>query len=129
MLLIDIRCTSLNEIPYVLNVQIATQIRNSGEIVCINMKRVCGFAVSYIRDALLRRIAVLRTDRVVLSVSLSVGLSVSHTSGPCKNDRSDRVAVCVEDSGGPKEPCITWGPNPPMGRAILRDKRANHCKV
>ena len=93
------------------------------------MKRVCGFAVSYIRDALLRRIAVLRTDRVVLSVSLSVGLSVSHTSGPCKNDRSDRVAVCVEDSGGPKEPCITWGPNPPMGRAILRDKRANHCKV
>jgi len=33
MLLINIRCTSLNEILYVLNVHIATEISNSGEII------------------------------------------------------------------------------------------------
>jgi len=55
----------------------------SGEIVCITMKRVCGFAASpYTRYALLRHITVLRTymrpivtDRVAWSVGLSVGLS------------------------------------------------------
>jgi len=64
------------------------------------MKREYGFAVSHVRDALLRRIAVLRiyirpilTDRVAWSVSLSVGLTVSHTSGPCKNGWNDRLAV------------------------------------
>ena len=67
-------------------------MRNNGEIVCINMKEVCGFAVSHIRYILLRRIAVLRAcmrpivaDRIAWSVGLSVGLSVSHTSEPCKN--------------------------------------------
>jgi len=55
------------------------------------MKRVCGFAVSHISYALLCRIAVLRTyvrpivtDRVAWSVSLSVDVSVSHTSDPSK---------------------------------------------
>jgi len=35
--------------------------------------------------------------------------SVCHTSEPCRNGSSDRDAVWVEDSGGPKEPCIRWG--------------------
>ena len=34
-----------------------------------------------------------------------------------------RSAIWVVDSGGPKEPCITWGPDPPCKRAILRGKR------
>jgi len=34
----------------------------------------------------------------------------------------------VQDSGGPKEPCIRWGPDPPWEGAILRGK-ANHCEV
>jgi len=37
---------------------------------------------------------------------LSVCLSVCHTSVLCKNSWSDRDAVWVEDSGGPKEPRI-----------------------
>jgi len=43
-------------------------------------------------------------------------LSVCHTSEPCKNGWTYRDAVWIEDSGGPREPCIRWGPNPPMGR-------------
>jgi len=85
------------------------------------MKRVCGFAVSYI-SALLRRIAVLLpivTDRVAWSVGLPVGLSVCHTSEPCKSGLTDRDAVWVEDLGGPGEPCITWGPDPPWERGSI----------
>jgi len=50
------------------------------------------------------------TDQVAWSVGLSVVLLVSHTSESCKNGWSDRVAVWVDDSGGPKEPCrpIMW---------------------
>ena len=44
------------------------------------------------------------------------GLSVCHTSEPCKNGCTDGAAVWVEDLGGSGEPCITWGPDPPMGR-------------
>jgi len=40
------------------------------------------------------------TDRVVWSFSLSVGLSPSQS---CKNDWTDRDAVCVDDTGGPRE--------------------------
>jgi len=47
------------------------------------------------------------TDRVAWFVGLSVGLSPSET---CKNGWSDRDAVCVEDSGGQKEPPIRYGP-------------------
>jgi len=43
------------------------------------------------------------TDRVAWSVGLFVGLSVCHTSEPCKNVCTDRDAVWVEDSGGPKK--------------------------
>ena len=48
------------------------------------------------------------TDRVVLSVGLFVTLV-----SPDKNGCTDRDAVWVEDSGGPKEPCIRLGPDPP----------------
>jgi len=40
-----------------------------------------------------------------------VAWSVCHTSEPCKNGWTDRDAVWVEDSGEPREPCITWGPD------------------
>jgi len=46
--LIQIRCTSLNEIFYnVLNVGYRWRL-NSGEVVPTNMKRLCAFAVSHI---------------------------------------------------------------------------------
>jgi len=51
------------------------------------------------------------TDRVVWSV----GLSVCHTSEPAKNGCTDRDAVWVEDSGGPKEP-RRWGSRSPYGK-------------
>ena len=49
------------------------------------------------------------TDRV----AWSVGLSVCHTSEPYKNGSTDRDAVWIDDSGGPRKPCIRWGPDPP----------------
>jgi len=75
------------------------------------MKRVCGFAVSY---AVTHYYAALH--RVAWSVGLSVALSVCHTSEPCKNGWNDQVAIWVQDSGGPNEPRITWGPDANMGR-------------
>ena len=61
-------------------------------------------------------------DRVAWSLGRSVCLSVSHTGKLCKNGRTDRDAIWVEDSGGPKEPCIRWGPDPLWKGAILRGK-------
>jgi len=46
------------------------------------------------------------TDRVAWSVCQSVGLSVCHSSEPCKHGWTDRDNVWAEDSGGSKEPCI-----------------------
>jgi len=44
------------------------------------------------------------TDRVASwSVGRSVCWSACHTSEPCKNGWTDRDAVWVEDSGGPRE--------------------------
>ena len=64
------------------------------------------------------------TDRVARSVGLSVYLFVGllHYE-PYKNGCTDRDAVCVEDLGGPMEPCNRWGPDPPWEGAILRGKR------
>jgi len=45
------------------------------------------------------------TDRVAWSVGLSVGQAPSE---PCKNCLSDRDAVCVKDSGAPREIRITY---------------------
>ena len=56
----------------VLNVQITT---NSGEIICTDMKRVCGFSVSHIVTHYYAA-----SHRVAWSVGLTVTLSVCHTS-------------------------------------------------
>jgi len=53
-------------------------------------------------------------------VAWSVGLSVCPTSEPCKNGCTDRDAVWVQDSSGPKEPCIRCGSRSPWEGAILR---------
>jgi len=45
------------------------------------------------------------TNRVAWSVRLYVSLSPSE---PRKNGSSDRDAVCVEDTGGPRETPITY---------------------
>jgi len=56
--------------------------------------------------------------------------SVCHTREPCKNGSTDRAAFWVEDLGGPGEPCIRWGPDPPMGRGkFFGGEWAFHCKV
>jgi len=49
--------------------------------------------------------------------------SVCHITERCKNGCTDQDAVWVEDSGGLKEPCIRWGPDPPWEEAILRGER------
>jgi len=56
------------------------------------------------------------TDRIAWSVSLC--LSVGHFCEPCKNGWTNGDAVWVGDSGGPKEPCIRWGRDPPREVAI-----------
>ena len=48
------------------------------------------------------------TDGVAWSVGLSVGLSLT-CSAPVKNGWSDRDAVCVDDSGGPRETPVASG--------------------
>jgi len=61
-----------------------------------------------------------------------VCLSVCHTSEPCKNGSTDRDFVWVEDSGGPREPCITWATGvqiPPWEGKIFRGNGESHCKV
>jgi len=58
------------------------------------------------------------TDRIVWSV----GLSVCHNTEPCKNGWTDRDAVWVQDSGGSKEPCITWDLDLPVGRGNFEEK-------
>jgi len=42
--------------------------------------------------------------------------------------KTDRNAVWVVGSGGPKKSCVRWGPDPPWEGAIL-GKRGAHCKV
>jgi len=41
-----------------------------------------------------------------------VCLSVYHSLVLCKNSWTDKDAVCVKNSGGHKEPCIRFGPDP-----------------
>jgi len=45
---------------------------------------------------------------------------VCHTSEPGKNGWTDWDAVWLEDSGGSREPCIRWGPDPPMERGNFK---------
>jgi len=48
--------------------------------------------------------------------------SVCHTSEPCKNGWTDRDAVEVEDSRGPRNHVLDGDPDPPWEGAILRGK-------
>ena len=48
-------------------------------------------------------------------LSSVVWQSVCHNSEPCKNWFNRSRCRLVVDSGGPKEPCIRWGPDPLMG--------------
>jgi len=62
---------------------------------------------------LVGRIAVLRTyvdAAYCYQPSSVVCRSVCHTSEPCKNGCTDRDVIWVENSGGPKDTCVRWGP-------------------
>jgi len=61
------------------------------------------------------------TDRVAWSVGRSVGRSVTLVI-PTKR-LHHRDAVWVENSGGTKEPCIKWGPDPLMGRGNFEGEK------
>jgi len=70
-----------------------------------------------------------RAVKINRLVGLSVGLLLCRTSEPSKNSRSDRDAVWVEDSGGPREPCITWGSKSPhMGRGNFEGETGKPLK-
>jgi len=66
---------------------------------------------------------------VTNGVAWSVNLPVCHTSEPCKNGSSDRDAVWVEDSGGPKELCVRWGSTFQMGRGNFEEEGVARCRV
>jgi len=38
-------------------------------------------------------------------------------------------AIWDVDLGGPREPCINWGPDPPMQRGNFRGEEAACCEV
>ena len=42
-----------------------------------------------------------------------------HSREPCKNGWTNWDASWVEDSDGPKKPCVRWGSHPPWEGAIL----------
>jgi len=62
-------------------------------------------------------------------VCWSVSHTVCHTREPCKNGRSDQDSVWVEDSGGPREPCVTWGVQIPHGKGQFLGGVASHCEI
>jgi len=44
----------------------------------------------------------------------------------CPNEKSRSSTVCDDvDSGGRKEPCIRWDPDPPYAGVILRGERGH----
>jgi len=56
--------------------------------------------------------------------------SVCHTSEPCRNSCTDRDAIWIEDSGGPREPCITCRSRSAVGRGNFEGgEGSSHCKV
>jgi len=60
-----------------------------------------------------------------------LNLSVCRTSEPCRNGWRDRVAVWGWGLGWSQGSMYYMRPRspPPREGAILREKRANHCKV
>ena len=56
-------------------------------------------------------------------VCLSVGLSVCHSSEPCKNGCTNQDAIRAENLSRPKEPCIRWGSRSPMGKSNFEGGR------
>jgi len=57
-------------------------------------------------------------------VAWSVCLSVCNDREPCKNGWTDRDAILVVDSGGPKEPCIRCGPDLHIWRGNFDGEKA-----
>jgi len=71
---------------------------------------------------LLRRIATVWRHTLTLLNRATGNLTVCHTSEPCKKGWTDLDPVWVEDSGGPKEARVRWGPDPTCEGAIIREK-------
>jgi len=100
------------------------------------MKRVCGFTISRISHALLRRIAVLRTYvvhaaycyRPSSAVCLSVHQSVTLVS-PAKTTEAIEMLFPLRTQVGPRNHVLHGGTDPPAEVAILRGKWANRCTV
>jgi len=96
------------------------------------IRLMCPFAAAirpYVK--LLWSLVVVTTHRSITYVDAAycyrpsnvVCQSVCHTGEPCKNGRTDRGAVWVEDSGGPKEPRIRWGFGYPVERGNFKGDR------
>jgi len=82
---------------------------------------------------LLRRIATVWRHTLTLLNRATGNLTVCHTSEPCKKGWTDLDPVWVEDSGGPKEARVRWGPDPTCEGAIIREKDMHgharrHCR-
>jgi len=79
--------------------------------------RRCGLMSNYFDHLLLLgSVTVLGRCSLLLQTEQR-GLSVWCGREPCQNGWTGRNAVWVMDSGGPKEPCITWGSrSPPHGK-------------
>ena len=83
--------------------------------VCVCL-RACVRVCSYIATLLGRTCT---EQRCGLLLQLQRALSAGHNSQLYKNGWTNRDAVWVVDSGGPKEPCIRWQPRSPRGRGNL----------
>jgi len=58
-----------------------------------------------------------------------VVLSVGKVHEPCKKTAEPIKMSCIGDSGGLKEPYITWGCTSPRGTGNWEGEVAAHCKV
>jgi len=58
-----------------------------------------------------------------------VSVRLATTDGKRIASHAGQVAVWVQHSGGPKESCITCGPDPIVGRSNFEGETGDHCKV
>ena len=65
---------------------------------------------------LLGHIACIGEKMQPIATGLCVCLSVGHNHEPCINSWTNRDVIWGVDFGGPKEPCISWGPGSHIGR-------------